>query len=54
MGDVREEGEAEVCACRVAGEDYGGGRDVEGVEEVEEEGGGLLELPRVLGCGCEI
>lgn len=54
MGDVGEELEGDVSAGGVAGDDDIGGGFMPDVDGVGEEGGGLLELAGVRGCGCEV
>jgi hypothetical protein len=49
-----EEGEGEVSACGVASEDDVLGEFVQGVEDVREDGGGLLELAGVFGYWGEV
>lgn len=54
MRDVAHEGEGEVSACGVAGEDDVLWEAVELVKDVVEEGGGLLQLARIAGHGGEV
>jgi hypothetical protein len=54
MEGVGEEGEGEVSACGVAGEDDVLGEFVQSVEDVGEEGGGLLELAGIFGYWGEV